>query len=305
MCRVSLPRMLRSPSSRRGLGLALGAAIHAATLTMAPAPAMAQGTSAATLIQRGSALYEDQAYEESIQALSAALVRPGTKEAEKIEIYRLLAFNYIILKRPEEADASVRGILVLKEDFALPPTESPRFRDAFEATKKKWNDEGKPGKVVAAAPKAEKPIKLEHASPAQIEHDAIIKLQGSVDDPDARVRGVQLAYRTGSKGKFITVAATYTLGSFRASIPAAAVKPPLVEYYLTAVDKGGLPLVSRGDSDAPLRVVVSAPSGGVLSSPFFWIPVGVVVAGGAVLTAVLLSQSSSTKTSNVSITVHE
>jgi hypothetical protein len=297
--------MLRSPSSRRGLGLALGAAIHAATLTMAPAPAMAQGTSAATLIQRGSALYEDQAYEESIQALSAALVRPGTKEAEKIEIYRLLAFNYIILKRPEEADASVRGILVLKEDFALPPTESPRFRDAFEATKKKWNDEGKPGKVVAAAPKAEKPIKLEHASPAQIEHDAIIKLQGSVDDPDARVRGVQLAYRTGSKGKFITVAATYTLGSFRASIPAAAVKPPLVEYYLTAVDKGGLPLVSRGDSDAPLRVVVSAPSGGVLSSPFFWIPVGVVVAGGAVLTAVLLSQSSSTKTSNVSITVHE
>ena len=53
--------------------------------------------------------------------------------AEKIEIYRLLAYNFIILKRTDEADAAVRGVLVLDENFTLPPTESPRFRDFFAA----------------------------------------------------------------------------------------------------------------------------------------------------------------------------
>src|SRR5262249_24887711 len=121
-------------------------------------------------------------------------------------------------------------------------------------------------------------------------------------DPEARVRGLQLAYRTGSKGKFITVAGTFTLGSFRASIPGEAVKPPLVEYYLTAVDKGGLPVASRGDADTPLRVVVSAPTG-VLQSPFFWVPAGLAVVGGAVATAIILSRTG--KTSSVTVNVKE
>ena len=42
------------------------------------------------LIQRGRALFDDQQYEESIQALSAALVRPSNTKAQKLEIYRLL-----------------------------------------------------------------------------------------------------------------------------------------------------------------------------------------------------------------------
>src|SRR6185369_14963182 len=110
-----------------------------AVLGAVPAVALAQkkGTTI-SLIQKGGALFEDQAYEESIQVLSAALMRPGTSDAEKTETYRLLAYNYIILKRGEEADAAVRGIFVLNERFSLPPTESPRFRDFFEATRKKW-----------------------------------------------------------------------------------------------------------------------------------------------------------------------
>ncbi len=265
---------------------------------------MAQGKTTTTLIQRGGALFEDQQYEESIQTLSAALLRPGSSEAEKVETYRLLAYNYIILKRTEEADAAVRGLLVLDEKFALPPTESPRFRDFFDATRKKWTDEGKPGKAaVGLAAAQEKPIRMEHASPAQTPAGATFKLIGTITDPDARVRGVQLAYRTGSTGKFITVSGTYSLGQFRTQIPGLAVKPPLIEYYLQAVDKSGLPLTSRGDAAAPLRVVV--PGGGVLTSPFFWVPVGVVVAGGAVLTAFFLTKTSAPTTSSVTIGVKE
>jgi hypothetical protein len=302
------------PSRRRVLPVAIAVAFFATASGAPPAPALAQSrgkTSSTSLIQRGSELFDDQAYEESIQTLSAALVRPGASQQEKIETYRLLAYNFIILKRADEADAAVRGILVLDEKFSLPPTESPRFRDFFEATRKKWEQEGKPGRAEVGTPLAPpKAIEMKHSSPAEVPPDTTIKLTGTVEDPEARVRGVQLAYRTGAKGKFVTVAATYTLGQFRTQIPAIAVQPPLVEYYLQAIDKGGLPLASRGDAATPLRIAVPAPSGGVLTSPWFWVPVGVVVVGGVVATALILSNSkgagaSNTPTSTVTIGVHE
>lgn len=298
--------MRNACSSRRRFvaSIALVASIHAAISTALPATAFAQGKSTASLIARGSELFDDQQYEESIQTLSAALLRPGTSKEEKIEIYRLLAYNYITLKRMDEADAAVRGLLVIDEAFTLPPTESPRFRDFFKATREKWESEGKPGKSDAVTQKVEKPIKIEHTSPAQVAPDTTIKLSGTVDDPEGRVRGVQLAYRTGAKGKFVTVAATFTMGSFRTQIPSASVKPPLVEYYLQAVDKGGLPLGSRGDAATPLRIAVPAPEkGGVLSSPWFWVPVGLAVVGGAVATAFFITNAN--KTSTVTINVRE
>jgi hypothetical protein len=292
------------PRPRRGARgaapLALAAALHAALLSV-PAPALAQsGTT--TLIQRGSALFEDQAYEESIQTLSAALVRPGASTKERIEIYRLLAYNYIILKRSEEADAAVRGILVIDDRFSLPPSESPRFRDFFEATRKRWENEGRPGKSEGAAGDAAKQIRMQHSSPAEVPPDTTVKITGTVEDPDARVRGVQLAYRTGAKGKFVTVAATYTLGQFRTQIPGTTVKPPLIEYYIQAIDQGGLPLASRGDAATPIRVAVPA-SGSVFTSPFFWVPVGLAVIGGGILTGVLLTRGG--KTSQVTVGVRE
>src|SRR5206468_3117905 len=107
--------------------------------------------------------------------------------------------------------------------------------------------------------------------------------------------GVQVLYRQGSKGRFTAVSATYSLGQFRTQIPWLSVKPPLVEYYLQAVDKAGLALASRGDVAAPLRVVVPQESS-VLTSPFLWVPVGLAVVGGAVATAVFLSRSTGTST---------
>jgi hypothetical protein len=261
-----------------------------------------QKSSVTSLIQRGLDLFDDQQYEESIQTLSAALLRPGTSSKEKIEIYRLLAYNYITLKRTEEADAAVRGLLALDESFKLPPTESPRFRDVFDATRKKWEEEGKPGKGEESSA-GTVPVKILHSSPAQVSSGTIVKLSGTVEDPDGLVRGVQLAYRAGDKGRFVTVSATYSLGQFRTQIPASSIKPPVVEYYLQAIDKGGLPLTSRGDAATPLRIAVPE-SGGVLKSPWFWVPVGVAVVGGAVLTAVLVTMNTG-KTSTVTINIRE
>jgi hypothetical protein len=293
--------------------VALAAACHGAMLTAAPSLAWAQPAGQkGSLIQRGSDLFDDQQYEESIQTLSAALLRPGTSKADKIEIYRLLAYNYITLKRTEEADAAVRGLLVLDETFKLPATESPRFRDFFDATRKKWEGEGKPGKVAEGkSADAEKPVTITHTSPPQTDPDTTIKLSGDIDDPGGRVRGVAVYYRTGQEGKFVTVNANYAMGSFHTQVPASSVKPPFVEYYIQAIDKSGLPITSRGDAAAPLRVVVPAPAkgGSVFGSPWFWIPVGLVVVGGAIAVGVLATRSSSTDngktTSTVTVGVRE
>lgn len=286
--------------------LALTAACHTALVVAVPQHAAAQQPAASdksnvtSLIKRGAELFEDAEYEESIQTLSAALLRPGSKKEEKIEIYRLLAYNFIVKNRLDEADAAVRGLLVLDESYKLGKAESPRFQEFFANTRTKWEAEGKPGREKVDAP-VDKPIRIMHTSPAQVPPGTTIKLTGRVEDPDGRVRGMQLAFRSGPTEKFTVTSATFTLGEFHAQIPKDSVKPPFVEYYLQAVDKGGLPLTSRGDVASPMRVVVPAPEKkGVLSSPWFWVPVSLAVVGGGVAaTYFLLQQRSSTVTISV------
>jgi hypothetical protein len=254
--------------------VALLAALHTVVLTTA-FPSWAQTRAPQDLVARGRALFEDQQYEESIQTLSAALVRPINTKAQKIEIYRLLALDYITLGRKDEAESAVRGLLSLEPDYALPATESPRFRDFFTEVKGRWESEGRPGLVKETeAPPA--PVTMRHNSPSQVDPRTQIDLTARLEDAGHRVESVKLFYRSGSHGKFDVTDAALDKGSVRASIPPEAVRPPLVEYYLQGFDKGGLPVVSRGDAGMPLRIAVPEPSRG-------WIlPVAI---GGGVLAA--------------------
>src|SRR6185503_19592424 len=114
--------------------------------TLFAAPAFAQQhRTAQDLVARGRSLFDDQQYEESIQTLSAALLRPSNTLAQKVEIYRLLALNYITLGRKDEAENAVRGLLVQQPDYEIPAKESPRFRDFFAHSRAKWEAEGRPG----------------------------------------------------------------------------------------------------------------------------------------------------------------
>jgi len=262
--------------ARMLLPAALAAAVHAAALPVLAQPRPSGAQPSRDLVQNGRDLYEDQRYEESIQTLSGALVRPGNTNAQRIEIYRLLAFDYIILGRKDEADAAVRALLSLQPDFDLPKTESPRFRDFFAATRTRWEAEGRPGLVTEQS--APHPVALKHASPSEAKPDEEIPLAAQLDDLDHRAAGVSLFYRTGSSGKYTETAANVdpTGGAVRVAIPAAAVRGPYVAYYLLARDKSGLPLASSGDADAPLRIPVPDKSGG-------WVlPVAI---GGGVLGA--------------------
>jgi len=158
------------------------------------------------LIQKGQQLFEDQQYEESIQTLSAALLRPSNTKEQRVEIYRLLALNYITIGRKDEAESAVRGLLVINPDYQLPATESPRFRDFFADVKKKWEAEGRPGWVKEKP--IEKPIVLKHAAPSSVDVGQAIDIVGKIEDPDNKVASVKLYYRTGSQGDFAELEVT-------------------------------------------------------------------------------------------------
>jgi tetratricopeptide (TPR) repeat protein len=275
----------------------------------APPPARAQADKPAArhdLVAKGQELFDDQRYEESIQALSAALLRPNNSTERKVEIYRLLSLNYITLGRQEEAESAVRGLLVIDPDYALPDTESPRFRDFFTEVRTKWEEEGRPG---LAAPEVRvAPVALRHAPASQVDAGKQLDVQARLEDPDQRVASVRLYYRSGTRGPFREVDAQRDGSGVRAQIPGSAVKPPLVEYYVAALDEGGNVVASRGDDSAPLRVAVPERSKG-------WVlPVAIgggilgaaAIVGGLALAGVFSSgNGGGAGTSVVSVSVSE
>jgi hypothetical protein len=215
------------------------------------------------LIARGQHLFEEQQYEESIQTLSAALLRPSNTKEQKVLIYRLLALNYITLNRRDEAESAVRGLLALAPEYTLPAAESPRFRNFFAEVQKKWEAEGRPGVVTDSKPAAPA-VLLRHQGPSESKPDQNIALRLRVEDPGLRAAGFKLFVRAGSRGKFTEQPLSHASedGTLLATIPAAFVRPPLVEYYVQAVDDGGLPIAARGDADDPLRVAIPEPNKG-------------------------------------------
>jgi hypothetical protein len=236
----------------------------------AAAPAQPQD-----LIQKGQAQFEEQQYEESIQTLSAALLRPSNTLAQRVEIYRLLALDYITLGRKDEAENAVRGLLVQQPGYEIPAKESPRFRDFFAQARAKWEAEGRPG-LVKEEP-TQHAVVLKHGSPTQVDAGKSIELRARLDDPDGRTGTVKLLYRSGSKGEFTEARAEVDGAGVRAAIPAAAVKPPVVDYYFEVLDGGGALIASRGDASSPLRIAVPEPS-----SKGWVLPVAI---GGGVLGA--------------------
>lgn len=275
-----------------------------------PAPAKPAASAPAQqppqdLIAKGQELFEDQQYEDSIQTLSAALLRPSNTKEQKVEIYRLLALNYITLGRKDEADNAVRGLLVAQPDYQLPANESPRFRDFFKEARAKWEAEGRPG-LVSEKP-TEAPVVIRHGSPSSAERDKSIDLRAKLEDPDGRTGTVKLYFRTGSKGDFTETVADVDGENVRAQIPASAVKPPLMDYYFEVLDGGGGVISSRGDAQGPLRIAIPdgessswvlplAIGGGILGAA--------AIVGGLALAGVFKSSSPPAGRGNSTVSVN-
>lgn len=269
----------------RGLVLTVVLALAAPLVPGLASSAQAQRN---PLIQQGAEQYDDLRFEEALQTLSAALIRSGNSDAERVQIYRFLAFTYLALGREEEAAGAYRSLLVIEPEHEVGTNASPRTREFFAQVKQQWDADGRPG--MAQAGTSPDPIEIQHRSPAQAERGEPIELRASIDGPSGSLSRIVLAYRQGTNDVFQRIEAELVAGEFVATIPGEDVRPPLVEYYFEGLDALGLPVAARGDVAAPLRVAVPAPGGSVLTKWWFWTIVGVAVAG-AVTTGVVLANS--------------
>ncbi len=256
---------------------AVGAAVLAlAVLVWAPPSARADDN---PLIAQGSQQYEALEYEQALQTLSAALVRPGNTPVERETIFRLLGLTYLSIGKQDEAEGAFLNLLALEPDFHLGSDVSPRFRQFFDQVRQRWEAQGRPGLPPPA------PVTIEHRSPAQAVRGHGVTLRASVDDPGHRVAHLVLAYRQGSRSVFRRIDTHAEAGQRAATIPGTDVRPPLVEYYFEALDNTGLPIASRGDVAAPLRIAVPAPSSdSIFAKWWFWTGLAVLVAGGVTAT---------------------
>ena len=311
----------RARTARLVVSIGLAAAAHlsiagtaALVFVAAETEALAQKGSVTTqkLIDQAKDKFDDQQYDESIQLLSAALLKLDITTPQKVEVYRWLAYNYIVLKKDDAAKSAVYKLLAINEDFALPASESPKFREPFTKYTQQWIDDGKPGQEKPTE-KPPAPVVVKHVPGSEVPHDQSIAIAGTIEDPDHRVAKVSIFYRTGSSGKFVELPSQYALGSFSANIPGSAVQPPIVEYYVQALDAGGLAIATRGDADTPLRLVVEAEKGGsIFETWWFWTGATAIVAGGIVAGILLSKKSTNTisppppgSTSSVTITIGE
>lgn len=227
------------------------------------------------LVERGQSQYDELRYEEALQTLSAALVRAGNTRDDLAVIYRLLAYTYLALGREEEAAGGYRSLLAIEPDAQAGGDLSPRFREFFDSVKQQWEADGRPGLPMPS------PVTITHRSPAQADRGQAIALECQVEDPSGRVASIVLAYRHGTDDVFRRVDTERHGASYVATIPGDSVAPPLVEYYFEGLDATGLPVAARGDVAAPLRVAVPEPGENVLETWWFWVGVGVIVAGAA------------------------
>ncbi len=248
--------------------LSIAALVLTLLAALAPPLAAAQ-RDGNPLIARGIEEYDDLRFGEALQTFSAALVRTGNTQAERIQIYQYLAYTYLALEREEEAAGAFRSVLALQPDFEPSSDLSPRFRAFFSDVRARWESDGRPG-IPAPAP-----VAIAHRSPAQANRGESVDLSATLADTDGRVATLVLAYRHGSDAVFRRIECTRGADdALHATIPGDDVSPPLVEYYFEALGAGGLPVAARGDVAAPLRIAVPEPGADVTTEAWFWALLG-------------------------------
>jgi hypothetical protein len=256
----------------------------AAAVLIASAPALALADN--RLLAEAIAKYDDLEYDEAIRRLSAALLVPGNTPEDNATIYRYLGLSYLLLDRPEPATGAFRNLLVLRADYRFDAETAPRIVEFFEQVRRQWEADGRPG-IQELPPPPLRPVRILHVVPETAERGTALRIQSRIEDPDNQARGMFLNYRTGSRGAFQR--SPVPAGPAQVStIPASAVQPPTVEYFLEVVDEGGRAVATRGDTEAPLRVVVPGPGGSILGKWWFWTG-AVALIGGAVVLGVVLS----------------
>jgi len=244
-------------------------------------------------VQQGVAAYDNLEFARAVEILNRALTESLTRE-EKIVTFRTLAFAYAALGRTDDARASFARLLRLDGNAELDRSVAPKVRALFEEAR-----------AQVATGKAEPsgggavPTLRPHVSPAQPKEGQPVTI--TVVHSGGLARSVHLFHRVRGEESYSEVKTAGQRDRFELTVPGTAVRPPALEYYVTALNDENVAMGRAGTLADPLRVDVLPAKKSLRRRAWIWGVVGgaVVVAGGVATALALTLPRSDSKVADV------
>lgn len=283
--------MLRTARvSLLALKLSLAGAVAVTTTVAAPTRAYAAADAEADLVA-AEAAFGQLAYEDALTKAEAASKVGGLTHQQLERVYKVLAYAAAAMGQDDKArDAFVR-LLTYDPEFVVDKGQGPKIEQPFLEARGFWRGQAtKPG--VEATP-----LLREGESGT---------MRVTVRDPTRIVTKAIVAYRWGTAAPFKRH--EVMVGDQTITIPAAPAGTTRLDYFVQAFDAQNNAVFELGNESVPktsmleiraqrLASPVKTEEGGgsVFGSPVFWIIAGVLVAGGATATALVLTGGKETR----------
>lgn len=242
-------------------------------------------------------------YEVSLAHATAALLKPGITDAQRVTAYQLQAGSHAVMGQQLDAQKEYRLLLRLRPDFQLPPETPPKILAAWnvvhaeEELIRRTVRQAERERIVNA-------ISLDVAVPQHHPGGHPLDVSVTMKDPYAGVRQLVFAYRTDPSAGFATLPLEADGDRFTARVAPSLTASPgglRMEYAVIARDADGEVLASAGTESGPRIITITpgqVPTTPLWRQPVIWAVAGTgsaVVAGftGTVVVAAILFAAAS------------
>lgn len=226
-------------------------------------------------IETAEQLFTKLDYDKANDVAERLIKQKGLSHDHLVRAYRVLAVTYAILDKEEQARDAFLQLLVFDPEYTVDPNLGPKVSQPFMEARGQFRSlPSKPGIEVVAN------VRTEGG-----------QLRVTTRDPTHVAKKVSVGYRWTSSGEYTVTQINVGDGTVEVA-PATAGRTRL-DFYAQALDDRDNAVLEAGSPQVPKSAFAEAgprivkekdkddsKSGGILSSPFFWIFAGAAVAGG-------------------------
>lgn len=247
-------------------------------------------------VKAGVAAYEELDYEGAVAALENALTESLTRE-EQIVAHRTLAFAYVALDKTEEARAAFVKLLRLDSSLVLDHTVAPRVRALFEEARTAYATGQSPEPERASLPLVNATV-----HPTTLKEGRSLSFEGTLTG--GVVQKIRLFHRSRGDLRYSQVdAQAKPTGQFEVTASGQAIKAPVFEYYLTALDEHGAAVAQSGSYAQPLVLAVAATKRPLYKRAWFWGTISGVVVASVVVGVLSATRVTENRTGDAQVTI--
>ena len=254
-----------------------------AAIALAPPSARAQQSEASSAqaegarhVAEGRRLYAELDFPGSVDAMRRALAVPGLPDALRLEAFEYLGSAYVVLEQPEQAQRAFVSMLELDPYHAVrEPSGSPKIARFVEELRATIVDDAALDRDARLRPLLPAAGRAGSPTPVQFEAEA-----GDIASVAVFVRGA-------AEREYERLETERDGSLYSTEVPARSDADEL-ELYAEARDRERRVVTRAGEPLAPLLLSIRpagrADDGGdFLTQWWFWVGVGVLVAGGVAI----------------------